>query len=406
VSQKTMLEGIKVLDLTTVVFGPYCTQILADLGAEVIKIEPSEGDMWRRVASTPEKTPMMGPGHLRLNRGKRSVVLDMNSPSGKESVQRLIARSDIFIHNIRAEAITRLGLTYDAARAIRSNIIYVHGVGFGSGGPYAGLQAYDDLIQAGAGVTSLLPRVDGNPKPRFLPMLMADKVSGLYCVYAVLAALFHRERTGEGQHVEVPMFEVMTDFVLLEHLAGMTFVPPTGPAYYHRQIDPLRQPLETKDGWIAIAPYIDTRWIKFFEVAGRSELLDDARLATPELRLQNMSLMYELAVDIMPAKTTAEWLTLLAGAHIPAMRVNSVEDLLNDPHLEAVGTFKKRTHPSEGEYLEMRPPVRFSAREYPEPRHASRIGQDTDDVLSELEADVGVRASVENAESPGRSRSR
>jgi crotonobetainyl-CoA:carnitine CoA-transferase CaiB-like acyl-CoA transferase len=386
VTQKSMLEGIKVLDLTTVVFGPYCTQILGDLGAEVIKIEPSEGDMWRRVASTPDKTPMMGPGHLRLNRGKRSVVFDLKSEKGKDTLRRLLARSDVFIHNIRADAIERLGLHYEAVKAIQPNIIYVHGVGFGSDGPYSGLQAYDDLIQAASGVTSLLPRVDGNPKPRFLPMLMADKVSGLYCVYAVLAALFHRERIGEGQHVEVPMLEVMTDFVLLEHLAGMTFVPPTGPACYHRQIDPVRQPFRTKDGWIAIAPYVDSRWLKFFELVGRSNLLHDARLATPELRLQNMSLMYEFAEDIMPEKTTAEWLAVLSQAHIPAMRVNSVEDLLNDPHLKAVGAFKKRTHPSEGEYLEMRPPVRFSAREYPESRHATRIGQDTEEVLSELRA--------------------
>ena len=379
-----MLEGIKVLDLTTVVFGPYCTQILADLGAEIVKLEPPEGDMWRRVASTADKTPMMGPGHLRLNRGKRSVVFDLKSETGKKALHQLIARSDVFIHNIRTDAIKRLGLDYEAAKAIRPDIVYVHGVGFGSDGPYAGLQAYDDLIQAGAGVTTLLPRVDGNPKPRFLPMLMADKVAGLYCLYAVLAALFHRQRAGEGQHVEVPMLEVMTDFVLLEHLAGMTFVPPTGPACYHRQIDPARQPFQTKDGWIAIAPYVDTRWIKFFEIADRTNLLEDERLATPELRLQNMSLMYQFAADIMPGKTTAEWLDVLARAHIPAMRVNSVEDLLDDPHLKAVGTFKRRTHPTEGDYLEMRPPVRFSAREYPELRHASQIGQDTKEVFSEL----------------------
>lgn len=382
--QPSMLEGIKVLDLTTVVFGPYCTQILADLGAEIVKIEPPEGDMWRRVASTPDKTPMMGPGHLRLNRGKRSVVFDLKSKKGKKALHKLIARSDVFIHNIRADAINRLGLDYEAAKAIRPDIVYVHGVGFGSDGPYAGLQAYDDLIQAGAGVTSLLPRVDGNPKPRFLPMLMADKVSGLYCLYAVLASLFHRQRTGEGQHVEVPMLEVMTDFVLLEHLAGMTFVPPTGPACYHRQVDPVRQPFQTKDGWIAIAPYVDSRWIKFFEIADRTNLLEDERLATPELRLQNMSLMYEFAADIMPGKATSEWLNVLARAHIPAMRVNSIEDLLNDPHLKAVGTFKQRTHPTEGDYLEMRPPVRFSAREYPELRHAAQIGEHTEEVFSEL----------------------
>ena len=204
---KGPLAGIRIADLATVVFGPYCTQILADLGADVIKIEPAEGDTARMIG-TPAKTPGMGPVHLRLNRGKRSVIWDMKTEKGRKAMRRLIETSDVLIHNIRPAAIDRLGLGYEQVRKIRPDIVYVHCTGFALEGPYAGLQAYDDIIQAASGAVSLLPRVDGNPRPRYLPMLFADKVSGLHAVYATLAALIMRMRDGQGQHVEVPMFEV------------------------------------------------------------------------------------------------------------------------------------------------------------------------------------------------------
>jgi len=336
-----MLDGLRIVDLTTVIFGPYCTQILADLGAEVVKLEPPEGDSIR-IIGTPPVTPLMSPVHLRLNRGKRSVDWDLKSEDGRAAMRRLVETSDIFIHNVRSDAIARAGLDYDSVRAIRPDIVYVHCTGFDQRGPYAALQAYDDIIQAASGVASLPPRVDGNPQPRYVPMTMADKVSGLHAAYAVLAAVVHRLRTGEGQKVEVPMFEAVASFNLVEHLCDQTFVPPTGPGLYARQIDPQRQPMRTADGYIAIAPYLDERWLRFFEAAGHPEVLADPLLADKALRRRNMSRMYQAAAAILPERGTDEWLRILRQANVPAMRVNDIADLPNDPQLQATGLFRQR----------------------------------------------------------------
>ena len=382
-SRKLPLDGIRVADMTTVVFGPYCTQILADLGADVIKVEPMEGDSARNIG-VPPKTPLMGPVHLRLNRGKRSVSWDMKTEAGKKAIKRLLETSDVFIHNIRPDAIGRLGLGYDAVRELRPDIIYVHCTGFGLDGPYAGLQAYDDVIQAASGAASLLPRVDGNPRPRYLPMLFADKVSGLHAVYATMAALFARTRDGEGQHVEVPMFEAIASFNLLEHLCDATFVPPTGNWGYLRQLDPVRQPMRTKDGYISIAPYLDDRWIRFFQAAGHPEVLQEERFIDKPTRRANMSQMYEVAEAILPEKTTEEWLKILKAAHVPAIHTNEIGEVLDDPHLNATGLFRQRQHPTEGGYIEVRPPVRFAGVEDREPSHAAAIGQHTAEINREL----------------------
>ena len=236
---RAMLEGLRVIDMTSVVFGPYCTQILADFGAEVVKVEAPGGDVFRYGAPSAH-SKAMGPGYIALNRGKQSLVLDLKQEADRAILRDLLADADIFIHNVRAEAIERLGFDYDSARALAPDIIYAHCVGFGSGGPYAGLQAYDDVIQAASGTTTLLPRADGNERPRYLPSLIADKVAGLHAAYAVMAAVVHRLRTGQGQHVEVPMFEAFSSFMLKEHLGGNTFDPPVGPPCYGRQVDPDR----------------------------------------------------------------------------------------------------------------------------------------------------------------------
>lgn len=385
-----MLEGLRVTDLTTVIFGPYCTQILADLGAEVIKFEPPESDSIR-IIGTPPHTPLMSPVHLRLNRGKRSVDWDLKSETGRVAMHRLIETSDIFIHNMRSDAIGRAGLTYEEVRAMRPDVIYVHCTGFDQRGPYAGLQAYDDIIQAASGIASLPPRVDGNPQPRYVPMTMADKVSGLHAAYAVLAAVIHRLRTGEGQKVEVPMFESVTSFNLVEHLCDMTFVPPTGPSCYPRQIDPTRQPMKTSDGYLALAPYLDERWVRFFEATGHAEVLLQPQFADKALRRQNMSRMYEAAAGILPRRSTDEWLEILRQANIPAMRVNDIDDLPSDPQLQATGLFRQRTHPTEGEYLEVRPPVQFSAFDYAELEHAAAPGQHSAEVAAELNVVMPAR---------------
>jgi crotonobetainyl-CoA:carnitine CoA-transferase CaiB-like acyl-CoA transferase len=308
----------------------------------------------------------------------------MKTEKGRKAMRRLIETSDVLIHNIRPAAIDRLGLGYEQVRKIRPDIVYVHCTGFALEGPYAGLQAYDDIIQAASGAVSLLPRVDGNPRPRYLPMLFADKVSGLHAVYATLAALIMRMRDGQGQHVEVPMFESITSFNMLEHLCDATFVPPTGRWGYPRQLDPVRQPMRTKDGYISIAPYADDRWVRFFHATGHPEVLEEERFKDKVTRRANMTQMYEVAEQILPERTTDEWLRILKEAHVPAMHANEIGEVLDDPHLNATGLFRKREHPIEGGYVEVAPPVRFSSFEYSELRHAPLLGENTEEVNREL----------------------
>lgn len=379
----TILSGLKIVDLTSIIMGPYCTQTLADMGADVVKVEPAKGDDFRYMGK-PARSRAMGPCHLTLNRGKRSVTWDMRSPEGRALIRKLLADCDIFIHNIRPAGIARLGLDYDSVRKIKPDIIYVQCTGFGSDGAYAGQPAYDDLIQALSGMTSLLPRTDGNEQPRFLPSALADKVSGLHAVYAALAALRHRDRTGEPVLVEVPMLEIMTHFMLEEHLAAHTFVPPNGDICYPRQIDPSRQPMRTADGWIVVAPYSDDRWVRFFEVTGSQRVLGDARFANAKLRHVNFAAMSEEMAAILAYDTTANWLARMADADIPASRVNDIAELRDDPHLQSVGFFAERNHPTEGRYVEMQPPIRFAGIPQRDIRPAPLLGEHNEEVLQEL----------------------
>lgn len=380
-----MLEGVRIVDLTSVVFGPYATQMLADLGGDVIKVEPPQGDQYR-LAGKPAASRSMGACHMTINRGKRSVVLDLKAEADLATMRELIAGADIFVHNVRDEAIRRLGLDYATARALKPDLIYVHCVGFGSDGPYAGLQAYDDVIQAGTGAASLLSRVDGDPTPRYLPSLIADKVAGVHGAYAMLAALVHRQRTGEGQFVEVPMFESFAHFMLEEHLCAGTFVPPTGPLGYPRQLDPNRQPFPTADGYISIVPYTDESLVRIFEVLGAPQVLEEEPFTTPRGRGVNVSRLYEEIARLTPARTTVAWLELLRAAQIPALPVRDLQDVPDDPHLRATGFISERTHPTEGRYLDMRPPVRFGASYRRAPRPAPLLGEHTEEVRRELSA--------------------
>ncbi|WP_353229178.1 CoA transferase [Novosphingobium sp.] len=369
-----LLEGIRIVDLTSVVFGPYATEIMADLGADVIKVEGLTGDQFRH-AGRARTTPGMGPCTLNLNKGKRSLAVDLKTPEGKDALMRQLAEADVFIHNVRGAAIERLGFGYDAVRAIRPDIVYVHCVGFGSDGPYADLQAYDDVIQAATGTATLLPRADGNPVPRYLPSLIADKVAGLHGAYAILAAIVHRLRFGGGQFVEVPMFESFTHFMMQEHLFGATLVPPLEPAGYPRQIDPNRQPFPTADGYISIVPYTDAALLRVFDLIGANDLLADDRFANPRVRAANISLAYAEMARRTPAKTSAEWAALFAQNQIPAMPVRDLADITSDPHLIEVGLFQHRMHPTEGEYLHLKAPVHFSAGSC-DTGPAPTIGQD------------------------------
>ena len=374
-----ILQGIRVLDMTSVIFGPYCTATLAEMGAEVIKIEPGTGDEIRRVGK-PRFTRGMGPAHMTLNRGKRSVVWDLKSADGQERLRRLLSRCDVFIHNLRSDALARLGLDYDSVKAVREDIVVVHCTGFGSDGPYAGRAAYDDIIQAASGAASLLSRTDGNPQPRFLPMAMADKVSGLHAVYAVLGAVLHRQRTGRGQAVEVPMFECFTHFLLQDHLYGRAFVPPQESVGYPRQLDPQRQPIKSLDGYLSIAPYTDERWVRFFEITGHSDFLQRECLNSPRERFRGLDLMQAKMARMVAEHSSEYWLELLARHDIPACRVNDLEDLFSDPHLAATAFFREREHPSEGRYLEMRSPVRFSGADAEQVSAAPLLGEHTEEV--------------------------
>ncbi len=356
-----MLDGIRVVDLTSVVFGPYCTQILADLGAEVIKVEsPGVGDPFRWSAPAPA-TPSMAPGFMALNRGKRSIALDLKTEADRAVMHDLLAQADLFVVNVRGKALERLGLDYESVRAIRPDIVYLHCVGFGQDGPYADLQAYDDVIQAATGTASLLPRVDGNPRPRYLPSLIADKVAGLHAAYAALAALLHRERTGEGQRVEVPMFEAFASFMLLEHLGGQTFDPPVGPVGYPRQIDPMRQPFPTADGWISIVIYTHDAWDRAFALLGDPAFIAQGKYNVPGGRGRHQDELYAHLAALTPGFTTAELLEKCHAAQLPAQPARDLGAVIDDPHLNAVGFFRRREHPSEGTYVEQAAPVRFGA---------------------------------------------
>lgn len=379
-----MLEGIRIVDLSTVIFGPYATQMLADLGAEVIKIESPAGDTPRYMGQF-KNTPYMGGTHLTVNRGKKSAVLDLKKPEDAAVLRKLIETADVFVHNIRARAITKLGFGYDDVKAIKPDIIYAHFTGFSQDGPWKDWPAYDDVIQAATGTTSLLSRVDGNPAPRYLPSLIADKVSGTYGAQALLVALVHKLRTGEGQHVEVPMLDCFANFMLTEHLQDAVFEPPLGPIGYPRQLDPARQPFPTKDGHIVIVPYTDAKIISLFDLLGDPEFLQASPFDTPKGRFQNMTGVYARIGELTPARTSAEWISLLTEHDFPVMPVADLEDVFENPHLKATGFFKMAQHPSEGPIRQMRPPVRYSADPERAIGFAPRLGEHTDEIKKEVE---------------------
>ncbi|NBU84384.1 MAG: CoA transferase [Sphingomonadaceae bacterium] len=374
-----MLEGIRIIDLTTVIFGPYATQMLADLGADVIKIESAQGDTPRYMGQF-KTTPFMGGTHLTVNRGKKSVVLNLKTPEDAAVLRELLATADIFVHNVRAKAISKLGFGYDAIKAIKPDIIYAHFTGFSQDGPWKDLPAYDDVIQAATGTTSLLSKVDGNPKPRYLPSLIADKVSGTYGAQAMLAALVHKLRTGEGQHVEVPMLDCFASFMLTEHLQDSVFEPPIGPPGYPRQLDPERQPFPTADGHIVIVPYTDAKVVQLFTLLGNPVFLTQPPFDTPMGRFQNMTPIYAQIAQLTRAKSSADWIALLTEHDLPAMPIADLNEVFENPHLKATDFFHLAEHPTEGMIRQMRPPVRYSVDPDRPIGFAPTLGQHNDEI--------------------------
>ncbi|MEO8927845.1 MAG: CoA transferase [Caulobacteraceae bacterium] len=386
------LKGVRIVDMTSVVFGAYATQILGDLGADVIKIEfpagrrGGGGDIMRWAGHPPAGAPEdLGPIYMTINRNKRSMLLDLRQEKAARALKRLIATADVFAASVRYEGLTRLSLDYEAVKAVRSDIVYVHGAGYGSEGPYAGEPAYDDLVQSASGLADLLSRVDGDPTPRLIPTLVADKVAGLFMAQAITAALFHREKTGEGQFVEVPMLECVTSFTLAEHFYGHVYDPPTGPWAYTRVANPERKPFRTKDGYIGLLPYTDAQWDQFFAAAGWAETFGkDPRFADYKTRARHVRELYGLVEEVTPTRTTDEWLALLKPLQIPVVKMNRLDDLQTDPHLAAVGFFERYEHPEAGPYVSLRPPVKYAATPANIRRHPPRLGEHTEALLAEL----------------------
>ncbi len=374
------LSGYRIIDLTAVVLGPVATLHLADMGADVIKVEPPEGDIMRNAGNAP--TQGMGPIYLGLNRNKRALCLDLKKPQAVAALKRLIASADVFVHNMRVEAIERLGLGYDAVKAVKPDIVYAYSVGYKHSGPYGRKPAFDDLVQGASGAAMLASRVDGGP-PRFLPTLVVDKTTGLHLGMAILAALLHRERTGEGQMVEVPMLETITNFWLVEHMFNHSYEPARGTMGYTRILSPDRRPYRTKDGYVCALPYTEKHYRVFAEEIGRPELMSDPRFATAKARSDNGPAIQAIIAEAMPARTTAEWMAFFERADIPSMVVNDLEQLFEDSHLKETGFFTTREHPTEGPIRTMASPFDFSRTPASYRRHAPHLGADGREVLAE-----------------------
>lgn len=373
------LAGYRIIDLTAVLFGPYATQILGDYGADVIKVEPLEGDGVRPngVFRHPDK----GSIYLSINRSKRAIAVDLKTAAGREVLWQLIATADVLVHNIRLPAIGRLGFSYAEVAQRHPRVVYCAATGFGSNGPDRDKPAYDDIIQAACGLAGL--NSAGRETPDYVPTVIADKIAGLMLVNAMLAALLARESTGHGQFVEVPMLECLVSFTLCEHLGGLSFVPPIAPAGYKRLLAGGRRPVPTRDGYMTILPYTGAQWTAFFTAAGKPELAEHYQVHDRVVRNANLAKLYAELAALTPLRTAAEWVRVCAEADIPASRIYSLDELPEHPHLKAVGLFRTMEHPTEGTIQYVAPPVRFSDTPARVRLGAPSLGQHSDEILRE-----------------------
>lgn len=383
------LAGFRVLDLTTVLLGPYATQILADYGAEVIKIEPLEGDPVRPNGSFrhPDKASL----YLAVNRNKRAIAIDLKSAQGRDVLWQLIDSADVLVHNLRPASIQGLGFTYAEVCRRNPRLVYCFSTGFGSNGPDRDKPAYDDIIQSGSGIASL--NGQGRGTPDYVPTVMADKTAGLMLSQAIVAALLARERTGRGQSVEVPMLESLVSFIMVEHLGGLTFEPPIAAAGYTRLMAGGRQPAPTRDGFMTVLPYTGRHWNAFLAAAGRPDLIEEYEVNDPVRLYANVKALYGELREITRERTTAEWMQVCEKADIPASPMYSLDELPEHPHLKAVGMFKTMEHPTEGTIRYTAPPVLFSDTPASVRTGAPSIGQHTDEILREAgygDADIAA----------------
>ncbi len=374
------LTGVRVVDITTMILGPVATMLLGDMGAEVIRIEPPGGDPFRYVGRT--RSHGMSAAFLGVNRNKASVVLDLKQPAALEALLKLIETADVFVHNMRMNAAEKLGVGYAAIAARKPDIIYAAGVGFGAEGPYAAKPAYDDIIQGLSGVAGLGASAEGGP--RYFPTVLADKVGGYVLASAVAMALYKRAVSGEGDMIEMPMFETMVQFNLLDHLGGGLFAPESRDYGYTRMFSPYHRPIRTSDGYICIVANTDRQWERMFRLIGRPELIEDRRFVGIRARIENIVDLYQIVHEAMTGKTTEAWLRLLDAEGIPCGRVNRVEDLVNDPHLAASGFFKEMAHPTEGMLRVPSIPVRFRSHAGSVRSLGPSLGEHTAEVLRSL----------------------
>jgi crotonobetainyl-CoA:carnitine CoA-transferase CaiB-like acyl-CoA transferase len=399
------LSGIKVIDLTSVLMGPFATQYLGDFGADVIKIEPPSGDLVRNVG--PSRSPAMGPLFLNANRSKRSVVLNLKTAEGRDLLLDLCRSADVMVYNVRPAAMKRLGLSWEEVHAVNPRLIYAGLYGYGQQGRYAARPAYDDLIQGGATLSHLF-MLSGSQEPRYVPAAIADRVVGLTGLSGILAAIIERNRSGRGQRVDVPMFETMVGFVMSDHLGGLSFDPPLDHGGYVRQLARDRRPLRTADGYVCALVYTDDHWRRFLAAVGQDDLMQaDGRFASFRARMENISYVYGWLAEVFLTRTSGEWIDLLDAADVPVMAMHTFETVLRDPHLADVEFFRTVEHPSEGTTLAMANPVQMSATPVEITRSAPMLGEHTVEVLQELGVpqdrisnllDRGVIAAAEKAD--------
>ena len=376
------LAGVRVLDLTSVLMGPFASQNLGDMGADVIKIEAPQGDLVRQIG--PARHDGMGPVFLNANRNKRSVVLDLKSHDGMAALHKLIADADVLMYNVRPQAMARLGLGYEAVKALNPRIIYAGLFGYGQDGPYAARPAYDDLIQGACALPHLIAKASGGI-PRYVPNALCDRIVGLTGVGAILASLLARERTGQGDRIDIPMFETMVAFIMGDHMGGLTFDPPLDGGGYARQLSSQRRPYRTQDGYICALVYNDKQWQGFLREIGREALMrDDERFASYAQRTQHIDHVYDVLAGIFEERTTAEWVAILERADVPFMPMHSLQSLMQDPHLVATGFFTDVMHPTEGAIKSPRNPVTWTHHKPAPPRAVPTLGQHTAEVLREL----------------------
>jgi crotonobetainyl-CoA:carnitine CoA-transferase CaiB-like acyl-CoA transferase len=377
---KGPLAGIRVIDCTSILFGPYCTQLLGDMGADVIKVEGPEGDTIRDAGTG--RSPGMSGVFVNTNRNKRSIVVDMKTAESKAIMADLLKTADVFVSNIRRKGLGRLGLDHESLRESHPRLIHCSATGYGRGGPYEDKPAFDDTIQAISGLASLQTAFCG--EPRYVASAVADKISGLTLALAIVAAIRHRDVTGETQQVEVSMFETMVAFNMLEHLSGLAFDPPTGPAVYPRTVSPHRRPYRTADGYLAVMPYNDGHWQRFFKLIGQPKLASDPRFESMSSRTKNVDALYGMVADEMRKHSTAYWQQALLEQDIPVVPVKKPEELLTDEHLLARGFIQRVQHPTEGGMVTMASPMELSVSPLSVNRLAPNLGEHTEEILEGL----------------------